>query len=120
MTTEAPATPALPDYYTDYGAVLKDANVKWRNGRAPDYKRMHADYEAGKTVNHEPGTFSFLVNNLVKKCVSLFFSYISKENSRIRFRYAAGKLKRPTNLMHLSGALLTPPSISSSQTMDRG
>jgi hypothetical protein len=60
------SSPALPDYFLEYGAVLKDTNVKWRNGRAPDYKRMHADYEAGKQVDHKPGTFAFLVNNLVK------------------------------------------------------
>jgi hypothetical protein len=45
-TTTFTMSDGLPDYLLDYGAVLKDTNVKWRNGRAPDYKRMHADYEA--------------------------------------------------------------------------
>jgi hypothetical protein len=62
----APAAPALPDYLLDADAVLKD-KANWRNGRAPDYKRMRADYEAGKQINHVPGTFPFFVNNLVKK-----------------------------------------------------
>jgi hypothetical protein len=65
----APAPPALPDYLLDMDAVLKD-KANWRNGRAPDYKRMRADYEDGKSVDHKPGTFAFMVNNLVKKCVS--------------------------------------------------
>jgi hypothetical protein len=64
----APAAPGLPDYLLDSDAVLKDT-ATWRNGRAPDYKRMRADYEEGKSVDHKPGTFPFFVNNLVKKRV---------------------------------------------------
>lgn len=39
MASETAASPALPDYVLDADAVLKDANVSWRHGRAPDYTR---------------------------------------------------------------------------------
>lgn len=39
MPAQEPAPPALPDYLTDPDAVLKDAEVKWRYGRAPDYSK---------------------------------------------------------------------------------
>lgn len=39
MASEAAAPPALPDYVLDADAVLKDASVNWRYGRAPDYSR---------------------------------------------------------------------------------
>ncbi|KIY49621.1 hypothetical protein FISHEDRAFT_57903 [Fistulina hepatica ATCC 64428] len=71
-------TDALPDYLLEPNAVLKDT-CTWRYGRAPDYKRMRADYEADKKIDHKPGTFSFLVNNLVKKygfLLSPFFCII--------------------------------------------
>jgi hypothetical protein len=31
--------PALPDYLTDPDSVLKDTDVTWRYGRAPDYSK---------------------------------------------------------------------------------
>jgi hypothetical protein len=68
------APSGLPDYLLDADAVLKDT-ANWRNGRAPDYKRMRTDYEAGKQVNHVPGTFPFFVNNLVKKYVFLMLCH---------------------------------------------
>lgn len=39
MPVQEPAPPALPDYLTDPDAVLKDTEVKWRYGRAPDYSK---------------------------------------------------------------------------------
>lgn len=39
MPTQEPALAALPDYLTDPDAVLKDKEVKWRYGRAPDYSK---------------------------------------------------------------------------------
>lgn len=46
--TEAP--PSLPDYLTDPDSVLKDQNVEWRHGRAPDYSKTRQFYEASKHV----------------------------------------------------------------------
>jgi hypothetical protein len=31
--------PALPDYLADPDAILKDTDVTWRYGRAPDYSK---------------------------------------------------------------------------------
>jgi hypothetical protein len=31
--------PVLPDYLTDPDSVLKDTDVTWRYGRAPDYSK---------------------------------------------------------------------------------
>ncbi|KAL5387658.1 hypothetical protein DPSP01_003454 [Paraphaeosphaeria sporulosa] len=42
------APPALPDYVTDPDAVLKDTNVKWRYGRAPDYSKTRQVFAASK------------------------------------------------------------------------
>lgn len=39
MPVQEPAPPALPDYLTDPDAVLKDTEVKWRYGKAPDYSK---------------------------------------------------------------------------------
>jgi len=36
---ETPPAPAVPDYMTDPDAALKDSNVTWRLGRAPDYSK---------------------------------------------------------------------------------
>lgn len=46
---EAPA-PALPDYVLDADAVLKDANVKWRHGRAPDYSKTRKIWNESKPI----------------------------------------------------------------------
>lgn len=56
---------ARPDYLTDANAVLKDT-AKWRYGRAPDYSKTRSVYEKTKTVEHETGSLSELVQNLVK------------------------------------------------------
>lgn len=47
---EGPAPPAepapgLPDYVLDPNAVLKDTEVKWRYGRAPDYSKTRTVFE---------------------------------------------------------------------------
>lgn len=39
IPAQEPAPPALPDYLTDPDAVLKDTEVNWRYGRAPDYSK---------------------------------------------------------------------------------
>lgn len=39
MPVQNSPPPALPDYLTDPDAVLKDTEVKWRYGRAPDYSK---------------------------------------------------------------------------------
>lgn len=44
---EAPA-PALPDYVLDEDAVLKDTNVNWRHGRAPDYSKTRKIFAESK------------------------------------------------------------------------
>lgn len=41
---QEPAPAALPDYLTDPDAVLKDAQAKWRYGRAPDYSKTRKFY----------------------------------------------------------------------------
>lgn len=41
---QEPAPAALPDYLTDPDAVLKDAEAKWRYGRAPDYSKTRKFY----------------------------------------------------------------------------
>ena len=58
--------PTVPDYMTDPDAVLRDENVTWRNKRAPDYTKVNAAFEQTKTTNHEQGSLSWLVQNLVK------------------------------------------------------
>lgn len=44
---QAPA-PALPDFYTDANAVLKDEDVQWRFGRAPDYSKTRKFWTESK------------------------------------------------------------------------
>lgn len=39
IPSEEPSPPSLPDYLTDPDAVLKDTEVNWRYGRAPDYSK---------------------------------------------------------------------------------
>jgi hypothetical protein len=43
-----PAPPALPDYLTDPDAVLKDTEVNWRYGRAPDYSKTRKMFQESK------------------------------------------------------------------------
>ncbi|KAK5240796.1 hypothetical protein LTR16_010154, partial [Cryomyces antarcticus] len=38
----AEPAPALPDYLASPDAVLRDNDVKWRYGRAPDYSKTRA------------------------------------------------------------------------------
>jgi hypothetical protein len=45
--TEA-AAPGLPDYVLDADAVLKDENVNWRHGRAPDYSKTRKIWSESK------------------------------------------------------------------------
>lgn len=45
---EDPA-PALPDYLTDPNAVLKDKDVNWRYGRAPDYSKTRKVFEESES-----------------------------------------------------------------------
>jgi hypothetical protein len=54
MPAQEPA-PALPDYLTDPDAVLKDTEVKWRYGRAPDYSKTRkvfseSEFHQSRTV----------------------------------------------------------------------
>jgi hypothetical protein len=42
------AAPALPDYVLDEDAVLKDTDVKWRHGRAPDYSKTRKVFAESK------------------------------------------------------------------------
>lgn len=58
--------PALPDYLTDPDAVLKDKEVKWRYGRAPDYSKTRKVFAETKQMSHEAGSLPELVQNLVK------------------------------------------------------
>jgi hypothetical protein len=46
---EAPA-PGLPDYVLDEDAVLKDTNVNWRHGRAPDYSKTRKIFSESKNT----------------------------------------------------------------------
>ncbi|KAH6618636.1 hypothetical protein C7974DRAFT_440992, partial [Boeremia exigua] len=66
MPTQEPAPPALPDYLTDPDAVLKDTEVKWRYGRAPDYSKTRQVFSETKEMSHEAGSLPELVQNLVK------------------------------------------------------
>ncbi|KAF9698374.1 hypothetical protein EKO04_003615 [Ascochyta lentis] len=66
MPTQEPASPALPDYLTDPNAVLKDTEVSWRYGRAPDYSKTRKVFSETKQKSHEAGSLPELVQNLVK------------------------------------------------------
>ncbi|KAF3052173.1 hypothetical protein E8E11_005939 [Didymella keratinophila] len=63
---QEPAPPALPDYLTDPDAVLKDTEVNWRYGRAPDYSKTRKVFSETKQKSHEAGSLPELVQNLVK------------------------------------------------------
>ena len=43
--------PLIPDYLADPDAVLKDMNVKWRYGRAPDYSKTRAVFANSMLLN---------------------------------------------------------------------
>ncbi|KAL2270509.1 hypothetical protein VTJ83DRAFT_2693 [Remersonia thermophila] len=60
------AAPALPDYVLDEDAVLKDADAKWRHGRAPDYTKARRVYNETKKCSHPAGSLPDLVEKLVK------------------------------------------------------
>ncbi|KAK8166320.1 putative pathogen-related protein [Phyllosticta citrichinensis] len=61
-----PKPSGLPDYLTDPDAVLKDQDVKWRYGRAPDYSKTRKMYAETKKMSHAAGSLHQLVENLVK------------------------------------------------------
>lgn len=42
-----PAAAALPDYLTSPNSVFADDGVQWRYGKAPDYSKTRAVWEAG-------------------------------------------------------------------------
>lgn len=65
----SPHTPpkmSLPDYMTDRNAVLNDQGVNWRGGKAPNYNKPNALFEAERTQVHPSDSLEFLVENLVK------------------------------------------------------
>ncbi|KAK3829595.1 MAG: hypothetical protein JOS17DRAFT_221632 [Linnemannia elongata] len=57
---------SLPDYMTDRNAVLNDQGVNWRGGKAPNYTKPNALFEAERTQVHPSDSLEFLVENLVK------------------------------------------------------
>jgi len=52
VAADTQAPPALPDYVTDSDAVLKDTNVNWRYGRAPDYSKTRKVFAESKLGFH--------------------------------------------------------------------
>ncbi|KAK3986437.1 hypothetical protein QBC44DRAFT_222982, partial [Cladorrhinum sp. PSN332] len=58
--------PKLPDYVLDPDAVLKDVNINWRYGNAPDYSRTREFFEQTKRTTHPASSLPLLVQNLVK------------------------------------------------------
>ncbi|KAK0716867.1 hypothetical protein B0T26DRAFT_675278 [Lasiosphaeria miniovina] len=60
------AAPGLPDYVLDADAVLKDTDVKWRYGQAPDYSKTRKMWDETKKSNHTAGSLPDLVEKLVK------------------------------------------------------
>ncbi|KAI9725716.1 MAG: hypothetical protein M1828_002599 [Chrysothrix sp. TS-e1954] len=67
METQDPVpAPSLPDYVLGPNAVLKDVDVAWRYGTAPDYTKTRSYWEKTKVSNHEAGSLPSLVENLVK------------------------------------------------------
>ncbi|KAF2762417.1 hypothetical protein EJ05DRAFT_725 [Pseudovirgaria hyperparasitica] len=58
--------PSLPDYVTDPNAVLKDADARWRYGRAPDYTKTRKVFTETKKMNHTAGSLPALIEALVK------------------------------------------------------
>ncbi|KAK4185058.1 hypothetical protein QBC35DRAFT_30906 [Podospora australis] len=65
-TQDAAPAPALPDYVLDPDAVLKDIDVNWRLGRAPDYSKTRKIFSETKKSSHQAASLPFLVENLVK------------------------------------------------------
>jgi hypothetical protein len=43
----------LPDFMTDPNAVLNDTEHEWRYGRVPDYKKVNAAYDLGKSLKND-------------------------------------------------------------------
>ncbi|KAL1601079.1 hypothetical protein SLS59_005748 [Nothophoma quercina] len=66
MPVQESGPPALPDYLTDPDAVLKDTEVEWRYGKAPDYSKTRSVFSETKQKSHEAGSLPELVQNLVK------------------------------------------------------
>ncbi|KAK4160422.1 hypothetical protein QBC43DRAFT_245596 [Cladorrhinum sp. PSN259] len=60
------SAPKLPDYVLDPDAVLKDSNINWRYGKAPDYSRTREFFEQTKKTTHPAASLPDLVQNLVK------------------------------------------------------
>ena len=48
MPVQESGPPALPDYLTDPDAVLKDTEVEWRYGKAPDYSKTRSVFSESK------------------------------------------------------------------------
>jgi hypothetical protein len=55
---------SLPDYVLDADAVLKDENVNWRHGRAPDYSKTRQIWADSKyfIINLMP--YPWVIRNL--------------------------------------------------------
>ncbi|KAK4099024.1 hypothetical protein N658DRAFT_498836 [Parathielavia hyrcaniae] len=66
MATAETEAPGLPDYVLDEDAVLKDAGVNWRHGRAPDYSKTRKVWSETKRSAHQAGSLPDLVEKLVK------------------------------------------------------
>ncbi|KAK4123114.1 hypothetical protein N657DRAFT_634316 [Parathielavia appendiculata] len=66
MATAETETPGLPDYVLDADAVLKDIDVNWRHGRAPDYSKTRKIWSETKRSSHQAGSLPDLVEKLVK------------------------------------------------------
>ena len=54
MPAQETAPSALPDYLTDPDAVLKDTEVNWRYGRAPDYSKTRAVFSESGVARETP------------------------------------------------------------------
>jgi hypothetical protein len=52
------ATDGLPDYVLDQDAVLKDTEVNWRHGRAPDYSKTRKLWSESKHSPSNPPILS--------------------------------------------------------------
>jgi len=64
---EAPPAPAVPDFLSDPDAVLKDTNVTWRLGRAPDYTKTRKYFEESECP-------SFFINVFAVRCELCYYS----------------------------------------------
>jgi hypothetical protein len=58
MATAETEAPGLPDYVLDADAVLKDTNVNWRHGRAPDYSKTRKIWSESMHISPPPSPSS--------------------------------------------------------------